>query len=54
MASLPVRQLLDRFGELYLIDAAMTKLRCTARDGGSQVTARLACLCDPGCRHWKG
>lgn len=54
MAGLPVRQLLDRFGELYPVDAALTKLRCTACDQGGQVTTRLARLCDPGCRHWRG
>lgn len=30
MAGLLVRQLLDRFGEFYLIDTVIMKLRCTA------------------------
>ena len=54
MAGLPVRQLLDQFGELYPVDAAMMKLRCTACDQGGQVTARLGRLCNPGCRNWRG
>lgn len=54
MAGLPMRLMLDRLGELYLVNAAMMKLRCTACNQRGQVTTRLARLCDPGCRHWKG
>ena len=53
-AGMPVRQPLDRFGELYPVDAVIMKLRCTACGQEGQVTTRLARLRDSGCRHWRG
>lgn len=47
-AVLPAAQLLIRFGELYPLEFALDRLRCS-RCNGAGVEAKLARLCDPGC-----
>jgi hypothetical protein len=53
MAGLPVRQLLARYGELYLVERAMLQMRC-GECGCASVKPRLARLCEPGCRWQRG
>lgn len=53
MAPLPLRDMIRRYGELFPIDEVLWRLRCEdcrARE----VEMRLARLCDPGCRNWRG
>ena len=52
-SGLPVRQLLNRYGDLCPVNQAMGAFRC-AECQGQRVTAKLARLCDPGCGRQRG
>lgn len=48
-AALPVEQLVQRFGELFPIETALFRMRCSTC-GENKVAAKLLLLCEPGCR----
>ena len=52
-SGLPVRQLLNRYGDLCPVNQAMGHFRC-AECQGQRVSAKLARLCDPGCGRQRG
>ena len=52
LAPLPVAALIKKHGELFRIDAALARVRCTACGRGGEAEAKLFRLCEPGCgRH---
>ncbi len=52
-ATLPVATLLARFGPVYPVDKALSRLRCSACQV-VKVDARLFRLCEPGCPRQRG
>jgi hypothetical protein len=50
MAPLPIRELVQRFGQQYPIELAIRRLRCESC-GQRKVEAQLMPLCQPGSRH---
>lgn len=55
MAPLPIDELIRRYGELYPVEMALVKVRCTGcQNWGRNIEPKWLRLCDPGCPRQRG
>ena len=54
LAPLPVASLIARYGELYAVEQAMFRVRCTDCGKAGTAEVKLIRLCEPGCGRYRG